>query len=76
MVVTGSDIRRASVPLLILPPSIVLLLDPKGRHQNIQQRISKADKSLLVSLQNSGIFLVCKSMQRFDKTCLQFTKRY
>ena len=27
----------------------------------------KADKSLLVSLHNSDILLVCKSMQRFDK---------
>ena len=47
-----------------------------GRHQNTQQSISKADKSLLLSLQNSAILLVCKSMQRFDKRCLQFTKRH
>ena len=47
----------------------------KGRCQNTQQRITKADKSLLVSLQNSAILLVCKSLQRFDKSCLQFTKK-
>ena len=48
----------------------------KVRRQNTQQRITKDDKSLLVSLQNSAILLLCKSMQRFDKSCLQFTKRH
>ena len=47
-----------------------------GRRQNTQQRIAKDDKSLLVSLQNSDILLVCKSRQRFDKSCLQFTKKH
>ena len=46
----------------------------KGRRQNTQQRMTKVDKSLLVSLQNSAILFVCKSRQRFDKSCLQFTK--
>ena len=38
-----------------------------GRRQNTQQRITKADKMLLMCLQNSGILLVCKGMQRFEK---------
>ena len=32
----------------------------RGRLQNTQQRITKAEKSLLVSLQNSAIPLICK----------------
>ena len=46
----------------------------KGRHQNTIQRITKADKRLLVSLQNSGILLVCKSMQRFAKVAYSLQK--
>ena len=52
------------------------LMGTKGRRQNTQQRVTKDDKRLLASLQNSAILLVCKSMQRFDKSCLQFTKRH
>ena len=55
---------------------MLMVKTSKGRRQNTQQRMTKADKSLLVSLQNSGILLVCKSMQEFDKSCLQFTKRH
>ena len=36
--------------------------------------MTKADKSLLVSLQNSGTLLLCKSGQRFDKSFLLFKK--
>ena len=46
----------------------------KGRRQNTQQRITKDDKSLLVSLQNSGILLVCMSMERFDKVTFSLQK--
>ena len=48
----------------------------KGRCQNTQQRITKGNKGLLVSLQNSVILLVCKSRQRFNKSCLYLTKRH
>ena len=47
-----------------------------GRRQNTQQRMTKADKGLLMSLQKYGILLAFKSMQRFDKICPQFTKRH
>ena len=53
-----------------------ICLHSKGRRQNTQQRMTKGDKSLLVSLQNSAILFLCKSRQRFDKGCLQFTKRH
>ena len=42
---------------------------------NTQQRITKDDKSLLVSLQNSGIILVCNSMHRFDKRYIKLYRK-
>ena len=39
-------------------------LKKNKKRQNTQQRITKADKSLLVSLQNSAILLVCKVCQK------------
>ena len=40
----------------------------------MKQRITKYDKCLLVCLQNSGILLVHRSMHRFGKGYLEFTK--
>ena len=54
----------AYVMLLVSP---ALLLYSKGRHQNTQQRITKTDKSLLVSLQNLAFFWharVCRGLTK------------
>ena len=59
-----------------MQPYIVVALLPVEQtfREDVKKikRITKADKCLVVSLQNSGIHLVCKSMQRFDKGGVTF----
>ena len=45
-----------------------------GKTSKYPTKDSKRCQKFAGELTKSGILLVCKSMQRFDKDCLQFTK--